>query len=245
MRSEDHACSRRARAPAAGMRADPITIVCCRLSQKKYSPSSTFTEKTQTNGAVTRQLEEPVVPQLARLQPSHFQRDAAANAPFNFGVVLSPRNENTEGPVSALNPSSLRLKADWKVSGAAFPQGGTRWRWGTPTHATPWLTAGCVLAPSVRPSSGLCNAEHPEPGAGAELAQVPNFHFKGNFGMYFALQLHSSVPVTARPPARDSRCRVGSFGRAFSFHAIPAALLPAACCPHLAVPGAQIAASSY
>lgn len=89
------------------------------------------------------------MPQLARSQRSHFQRNAAANAPFNLGVVLSPRNESTEGPVSALNPSSLRLKADWKVLGAAFPQGGTRWHWGTPTHAAPRLRPRAKRPPKL------------------------------------------------------------------------------------------------
>lgn len=71
--------------------------------------------------------------------------------------------------------------------------------------------------PSVRPSSGLCNAEDPEPGAGEELAQAPNFHFKGNFGMYFTLQLHSSVPVTARPPRQGFTVQSREFWSRFFF----------------------------
>lgn len=146
MRSEDHACSSRAHAPAAGITADPITIVSCRLSQKKYSPSSTFTEKTQTNGAVTRQLEEPVVPQLARSQRSHFQRNAAANAPFNLGVVLSPRNENTEGSCFCIKPLLPPSQSRLEGFGHSLPAG---WHPVALGHTDPRRP----LAPSSRQAS--------------------------------------------------------------------------------------------
>ncbi|EOA95807.1 hypothetical protein Anapl_06646 [Anas platyrhynchos] len=83
-------------APSTGQRR--VVTIKRGLSQKKYSPSSTFTEKTQTNGAVTRQLEEPVVPQLARSQRSHFQRNAAANAPFNLELTPQAHEGKVELP---------------------------------------------------------------------------------------------------------------------------------------------------